>query len=340
MYLKSIIAAFGLLTLHAPQHLDAQEPPAQRQILFLGDSITQAGSYIAFLELYLWDTFPELDLDIVNLGLGSETASGNNEPGHPFPRPDIHERLGRILADPKIDPDLVFFDYGMNDGIYHPLSTERFADYRRGIDALISALTKEQREIIALTPTPFDVVSKRAKSRSSLAPDASPGFPFGYQNAWYGYDQLLMTYGDWVQKRASAEGDGLQAIDLHTPMTSYLHDRRAEEPELVFGDGIHPPVEGHLVMALTILQHLGYNRDAAEKRLTELSGIALRPSEAAPNETTPLWDDMIKRKTMLVNAWLEHIGHMKPHKAKTQPLGEVQAVADELEASIRARLKG
>ena len=36
-----------------------------------------------------------------------------------IPRPDLHERLERVLTQTK--PDLVFARYGMNDGIYLPL---------------------------------------------------------------------------------------------------------------------------------------------------------------------------------------------------------------------------
>ena len=67
------------------------------RIVFLGDSITAAGDFIALIEarlrLELGDDCPEL----INLGLPSETCTGLSEPDHPFPRPDVHERLGRVL---------------------------------------------------------------------------------------------------------------------------------------------------------------------------------------------------------------------------------------------------
>ena len=39
---------------------------------------------------------PEVGIDIVNLGLGSETVSGLSEPDHPYPRPDLHERIDAL----------------------------------------------------------------------------------------------------------------------------------------------------------------------------------------------------------------------------------------------------
>ncbi|MEI2725571.1 MAG: hypothetical protein V9H26_19255 [Verrucomicrobiota bacterium] len=51
-------------------------------------------------------------------------------PAGQFPRPDLHERLGRVLE--KTKPDQVVACYGMNDGIYLPFSEERFAEVSSG----------------------------------------------------------------------------------------------------------------------------------------------------------------------------------------------------------------
>ena len=66
-------------------------------------------------------------------GLPSETVSGLSEPGHAggaFPRPDLHERLERVLEQTR--PDLIVACYGMNDGIYHPFTEARFEKYQAG----------------------------------------------------------------------------------------------------------------------------------------------------------------------------------------------------------------
>ncbi len=110
-------------------------PLSAKRILFLGDSITHAGGYVAWIETQLRLQGVKPMPEIINLGLSSETLSGLSEAGHPFPRPDVHERLDRALA--KIKPDVVVACYGMNDGIYHPFSEERFRAYQEGVKRLI-----------------------------------------------------------------------------------------------------------------------------------------------------------------------------------------------------------
>lgn len=91
------------------------------RIVVLGDSITYSGEWVDFLEAGIRQIYPGSHPEILNLGLPSETASGLSEEGHAggaFPRPDVHERLARVLS--RLKPDLILACYGMNDGIYFP----------------------------------------------------------------------------------------------------------------------------------------------------------------------------------------------------------------------------
>ena len=88
----------------------AIESIAGKRTVFLGDSITQAGTYVSFTSYYLQRLHPEKDFDIYPLGLGSETVSGLSEEGHAggrFPRPSLFERLDRALA--KVKPEIIFY---------------------------------------------------------------------------------------------------------------------------------------------------------------------------------------------------------------------------------------
>ncbi|MEG1874402.1 MAG: hypothetical protein RR185_02440, partial [Angelakisella sp.] len=64
------------------------------KILILGDSISDIGDYVSFLNGYLAIT-ENTQITIINGGVSSETCSGLSEPEHPFPRPCV---LGRIDA--------------------------------------------------------------------------------------------------------------------------------------------------------------------------------------------------------------------------------------------------
>lgn len=292
------------------------------QILFLGDSITQAGLYATFIQTWLWAEYPDLKLDIIDLGLNGETASGNSEKDHPYPRAHIHERIDRILKN--TDPDLVFICYGMNDGIYHPFSEKRFADYQNGIKRLLKKLKKPGRKIVLMGPPPFDLFTFRQKH--PVAPEnAGDDFPFSYKTPAQNYDQVLKKYGQWITEQNPSVA---ATVDLHTPLTQLIKARRADAPDYKFGDGIHPPVEGHLEMALSILDTLGVDRNKADTLLKDLTHIN------TPQSPTTLWNNILKRHRLLTLAWIEHVGHMKPGKAKTPTLKEAQKQAATMEVEI------
>src|SRR4051812_9459190 len=184
--------------------------PTAKRIIFLGDSITYGGYYVDDFELYLRCRYPDRKFEVIDVGLPSETVSGLSEDGHAggkFPRPDLHERLDRVLA--KAKPDLVFACYGMNDGIYLPLDEGRFSKYRDGILKLRAKVTAAGAKIVHLTPPTFHHLDARPKP----GPDGkAPASLLG------GYNEVLDRYSAWLldQKRTS----GWQVIDIHGPMNA------------------------------------------------------------------------------------------------------------------------
>src|SRR5688572_32533904 len=131
--------------------------PGAKRVLILGDSITHSGQYVEFIEAYFVTRFPGRRVEFMNVGLPSETVSGLSEPGHAggqFPRPDLHERLKRVLE--KTKPDLVIACYGMNDGIYLPFSEERLGDFTNGLVRLRKSVAAAGAKIIHVTPPTFD----------------------------------------------------------------------------------------------------------------------------------------------------------------------------------------
>src|SRR5690606_15959830 len=125
-----------------------------------------------YVETYFRLNHPERDLEWINVGLPSETVSGLSEENHAdgeFPRPDLHERVDRVLA--LLMPDLVFVNYGMNDGIYLPLDDERFQKYKEGIELLNAKIIEIDAEAVFVTPPVYD--PKKGEAYASVLDDYS-----------------------------------------------------------------------------------------------------------------------------------------------------------------------
>jgi lysophospholipase L1-like esterase len=290
-----------------------------RRVVFLGDSITYSGQYIEYVEAYLRTTQRELRPEFLNLGLPSETVSGLSEPGHAggaFPRPDLHERLDRVLKQTK--PDLIVACYGMNDGIYYPYADSRFRLYEAGIRWLRESVLKTHAKFWAVTPPPFDPQPVRA----SLWPAGKDSYPSGH--TFENYDDVLGRYSAWLMSQKAA---GWNVIDIHTPLDAYLADRRKSEPNFLFaGDGVHLNDIGHKLIAREILRAWG----APEATLPTI-GEATDPASPRGHLLSLIHD----RQRILTDAWLTDVGHKRPGMAKGLPLPEAQAKADEIDAQIR-----
>lgn len=308
-------AAHRWVTQAVPEYPNFLEP--EQNIVFLGDSITQAGTYIAYIEAYLWNRYPDSDFRLINLGLGSETASCLSEPDHPFPRPCIHSRLDRVIEEAK--PEITFVCYGMNDGIYHPLSPKRLEAYREGMIKLIDKLRAAGSRIVLLTPPPFDAETRRLRGEELAGPHADE---YGYRQPYADYDKVLEAFGDWVLE---PKEDVELAIDVHTPLEEHITARRAVNPDYEYGDGVHPSAVGHHVLARAILRAL------------EAPGLEEAPDYSALSEDDPRAAAMpliLRRHRLLSAAWREHVGHGKPGNSNALPLAEAQAQADKMEAEI------
>ena len=200
-----------------------------KTLVFLGDSITYGGEYIIFFERWLTVNHPELSPEVMNQGIPSETVSGLSEPGHirhGFPRPDLHERLGRALK--ALKPDLIIACYGINCGIYMPLDEERFAKYKEGVQLLKKKAEAQGAKIMFMTPPVYD-----------------------RPNPKFDYDDVMAAYAKWL---VSKRKDGWEVIDLHAVMKAELAKKREKDPKFKYSrDGVHPGGEGHELMAQQLI---------------------------------------------------------------------------------------
>ena len=275
-------------------------------IVFLGNSITYAGSYVNYVEAYWKLKHPDMKAEFINLGLSSETVSGLSEPNHAkgkFPRPDLRERLDRALT--LIQPDLIFACYGMNDGIYLPFDEDRFSKFQTGIHHLHERALEAGAEIIHLTPPVYD-------ERKGVA-----------------YAEVMNQYADWlIQQQDSA---GWKTIDIHWPMQKSLENERKIDSSFAYArDGIHPNQKGHWVMAKEVLKYLGAGEVTAFNSAEE-AFAGFRNGE----ELLAL---IQQRQAVTKHAYLSEVGHHHPHIKAGLPLPKAQQKIDSISHAIQELL--
>lgn len=275
-----------------------------QRVLFLGNSITYSGQYIADIEAYYRLVHPTLQIEWINVGLPSETVSGLSEEGHAdgaFPRPDLHERLERVLK--QTQPDLVFANYGMNDGIYLPFDTARFEKFQSGMIKLHEAVVKQRAKIVHLTPPVYDEVK-------------------GGQS---GYDDVLRRYSLWLLGQEQTER--WLVVDINGPMKAYLEEKRRKDSSFhLAADGVHPGDEGHWLIAREILTFLGENHvNDAESIQAILKDY---PNSGAVIQTVR------EKQQLMRDAWLTAIGHSRPGIKEGLPLEAAYEKAANLELCL------
>jgi lysophospholipase L1-like esterase len=286
---------------------------AGQRVLVLGDSITQDGRYVSFLEYYLHSAGQSSDL--ISIGLGSETVSGLSEPGHPFPRPHALERLDRALQ--AVKPTVVFACYGMNDGIYHPPSPERLAAFNAGLRQLIDKVRAAGASLVLITPPVFDALPLAAKVVPVTAEK------FGYPSPYARYDDVL---AEFAAAELALTEPGVTVIDLHTPMARAVVTARERDPSFTFSrDGVHPGDAGHLFMAQTIARGLGLPVPSTEPE-AELARLA---SDSA-------FVLIRHRRALRSEAWLAFVGYTRGRTFRSESVKAAEAVASRLQEELAA----
>lgn len=318
MYLKLVlILCLSVLGLTSFETASAQSPAIptpqellkqSKRIVFLGDSITAAGEYVACFDTWLLTLGLEKLPTVINAGLPSETVSGLSEDGHAggaFPRPDLAERLDRVLSATK--PDLVVACYGMNCAIYLPFDEGRFQKYQAGIKSLKAVVEKTGAKLVIVTPPLYDDQQK----------------PLAFS-----YNGVLDRYSAWLVEQRKA---GWMVADLHVPMTKEIAKRRMTDPKFTFQpDGVHPNSAGHWFVAQQVIAWFG-----DESATTSATPEEFFKSKNIPAEVLPL---VRQRVQTLRDSYVGTAGHKRPGVAKGLPIPEAEKKAAELTEKVTKAL--
>jgi len=195
------------------------------RIVFLGDSITQAGvdakGYITLIRKALQDN---ADVEIIGAGI-----SGNKVP-------DLQRRLDKDVLAKK--PAIVFIYIGINDvwhGEKNPANGTSKEKFEAGLKDVIGRITAAGAKVILCTPT---VIGEKNDGTNNL-------------------DAKLDEYAEI--SRAVAKELKVPLCDLRKVFQNYLRKNNPDNTGkgILTGDGVHLNDEGNQRVAEAMLEMLG-----------------------------------------------------------------------------------
>ena len=232
-FVRLAAALLGLLAV-LPFAAGAGEQPHLRlkkgeRIVFLGDSITQAGAahargYVNLIKKELAEKHADLGIEVIGAGI-----SGNKVP-------DLQRRLERDVLKKK--PTVVVIYIGIND-VWHGerdpargTSKEKFAE---GLKDIIGQIKKEGARVLLCTPT---VIGEKRAGANSL-------------------DAKLDDYAGLSRKVAKEMKVPL--CDLRKHFVTHLSEHNAENKErgILTSDRVHLNDAGNRLVADALLKCLG-----------------------------------------------------------------------------------
>lgn len=196
------------------------------RIVFLGDSITQAGAgpggYVTLVKESLAARVPELKVEVIGAGI-----SGNRVP-------DLEKRLEKDVLSKK--PTLVVIYIGIND-VWHSLQGKGTPkeEFEAGLKRIIAEIQKGGARVVLCTPS---VIGEKHDGSNKL-------------------DAMLEDYS--AVSRKVAEETKSQMLDLRKQFVSHLKANNAQNGEkgILTSDTVHLNAAGNRFVADRVLAALG-----------------------------------------------------------------------------------
>ena len=225
-----------------------------RTIVFYGDNITQNNLYSRLVETFIISRFPHQTFRTFNSGWGGDTATAGIK------------RFSRDAGPFK--PDLVFVNFGMNDGKCAPENTE-FTPvqwYIRSQSELNDAIKSGRGRGVFLTTSVID-------------------------NELQGSDAYNDTLAQFADELLSfAKQNHSPAVDVFHYMRPLQQNVKAAIPKFALTqDSIHPNIAGALVMAYCVIKrldasHVGADIVIRNGKLISIKGATLTHFEYAGDQ--------------------------------------------------------
>ncbi|MFV0591819.1 MAG: SGNH/GDSL hydrolase family protein [Draconibacterium sp.] len=246
MNCKKIILILTACLLFGISQAQQTIPPFKNneRVVFVGNSITHGGHYHSFIWLYYMTRFPEMQITVLNAGIGGDTAW------------DIEERLEEDIFSKN--PTYMTMTFGMNDVGYYDFYKDDAQEIaaRQIKKSFDSYQHIEKRMLEAKGVTKVNIGGSPYDETSKIENQVFPT-----KNA------ALLKVTDFLE--ASAKKNNWGFVDFGRPMMEI--DLREQKKDSLFnlegGDRIHPDNDGHMVMAYLFLKAQGL----AGKKVADIS---------------------------------------------------------------------
>jgi len=205
------------------------------KVMFVGNSITDAGFYHSYIWLYYMTRFPDQRITIYNRGIGGDDAG------------QMYDRLETEVFNDQ--PTVVALTFGMNDsGYFEYLQKSADSVRKEKVARSYQSFLKIEKTFnshpgvrkIIFTSPPYDETTKAVKN------NYFPGKTKAMQEI-VAFQQEIAAKNHWP------------LIDLFNPMSAINSSNQAKDSLFTLGGGdrIHPGMDGHLVMAWLFLKAQG-----------------------------------------------------------------------------------
>lgn len=190
-----------------------------QKIVFLGDSITQAGDgYVSVIQNVIGALIPDMKLTYVNSGVGGDKVT------------DMLKRIGDSVI--PHDPDWITVSVGIND-VWHGINGVRIEEFREKYDELIDRLTKQTVSKLALLTT--TVIGEELNIEPNVR---------------------LAEYNEHIRKVAKKRK--LLLVEMNGAFHKAIDDWHKIDTDLRFTtDGVHTNPIGAYLMAHTLAKAWG-----------------------------------------------------------------------------------